>query len=573
MTRILSSIVALCTIAACTEPDQPSSPEEGPPRLVAAYDITAVSSLGETEPHPFVWMPPEIVSQACGVAKAPTWLGSTEASLLAQRKTPALALLFEHPPSSKVPEPMRLDRLRIYLESEDPKQADEKPPEYLQPAVVPYEVRVLPEVPEAAEELLLSQTVFFQLTVQLCAEHKVGRVWIGHNESDRIRESIRLMDPDGHPSTRFFLEQGPPVPAFLGPPVWSIEMPPDAPSWLSNLAGESDGESAITSEIVQSDIWGARAPLASRAQYNTQTQSLPFMAGQGAACAPSGLAKRLGMPSDWSCVRPVSANPQELRVSLEVDPQDPNSAKPLASIRALGSSEPWSPLLERAETLGSTEADEVRGGVSPDQVARLPRYLPQFRSQGEEGRTWSLAVIPEWQLARALRALDSADGNTPLLGALGSSRLDSIGYLLTHPSLLRVQYDPSGMASGELGDLATPMRRTLLSQFGFFPGIWALPNPVFLVQDTNISPIEPAQHATVYHRESAWISLLGAALFLYLVPMAVRRLPELWQEPPTERAAYWPGRREGPEGLGDADKKDKEGDGDKDTSGGGGGDD
>lgn len=523
LTGALTSL-ALATLASgCT--DETEAPP--PLKVVALYDFTAVASL-ETDPEPrFTWQPDPLVSASCGPERAPNGLGRPEAELIANRQFPVLAIVLEHT-SDTNPGPVRADQLRLYLDSGQ-EGGDEPSYTFLQPAVLPLRLQVTPNTRTVTP--LLGQTLFFQMAVQLCAEHKLERAWLGSAEETLLNEAFMRSEPED-PTLAFFRGQGQSVPAQLGPMSWSLDLyKPDLPRWLQEVWGEWPSDVLVANTLVEADIWGARAPKPPRPSKGQEAigprlkrmPMLPFRSGQGEVCAPRYLADRFDDP-DEPCLIPLEVPELALEVEMSESTETPGATRLKTILRG-------TPDQQETVLIDHDLKDDAR---ADDLAARLPRYLPRFRSSLYPSRTYTLLLIPDWQIARALGPTQGKAGTPELRTAV-----DGLGYLKHHLDMLHLQYVP--FKASRVQNLLYPLRGTWSQMPGYSPGLWAASAPVMLPEDVPEQTVSAAQHRAVFH--SSWVAPHGIALLL-LLWMGMRglaRFGELWQSPPIERAAFWPG--------------------------------
>lgn len=531
------SLLWLSSLSACTSPET-----EPPLRLVGLYDMTAISAMEEVKDPLFHWRSDPRVLASCGPERAPAGLERPEAELMALQQMPTLAVLVEHrldhPDAESLRTPIQASQLRLFVDTGKGEAGDPKRYAFLQPAVLPLRLDITPSLKTAAP--LLGQTIFFQTTVELCAEHKLGRAWTGTAEEQLLDEAF-LRKVDISPTEAFFRGQGRPVAPQLGPPVWSLDLyDPNLPRWIQEVWGEWPGEQIDGATLVEADIWGARAPRPARSADQAfgvelpgarALHTMPFLAGEGELCAVTGLAAQANTPS--ACL--TQSGPPLLKLKLELSATGTEGPAPeeaaqsgatrlLAELTGLPSGSP-EVLLDRVLS------DDAR---AEDVVARVPRYLPRFESPLNPKRAYTLLLVPDWQLAQVLGKSEVQEGQEPR-----SSVHDATGYILAHPELLHLQYVPERVALVQ--DLMSPLRGEWSSLPGYSPGLWAAGAPVLIPHGAEGQQVTAAQHQAAHRAD--WIPLQGGGLLLVLALLSLgfNRLGELWQRPPVERAAFWPG--------------------------------
>jgi hypothetical protein len=334
---------------------------------------------------------------------------------------------------------------------------------------------------------------------------------------------------------------------------------------------------------------------------------LGFRSGQGAGCIPQGLAQRLGGTASLEnadCLTPVYPESTLLRLELA----QPKVGDETRLTATLATSEQVQ--LERslpdaganAFPPGRVLIDQAVKNTqqAEDVVARIPRYFPNFRpnptiERGADERAYTLLLIPDWQLVRALQTLEkdtggvadeaqspkketlestavpgqALDGKRVSSPASSSGTADGVGYVLEHLELLHVQY-VGASAGAAVPDLMSPLRGVGASLPGEFPGVWASRAPVLLVEPSDGLQVSAAQRNAVYRSEQVPLQVLSLVLLLAVLWVGIPRLAELWQEPPTERAAYWPGTVPFSRALEDGEASKRRGDGRSSERPGGG---
>lgn len=472
-------------------------------RLVAAYDASSTASAVGLPRPSFVWPPDPPMAELCGPAKAPMGLGLREAEAIALGTSPVLALVLEQVGPDAPGLTNRNVRVSLgqgaYL---------------LQPAVEPRGLRVRVHASGAARELLrATQLVQTQLAMELCLEHKTGRGWLGQDR-DRLRQAFLLDPPDGgHPDRMYFGGQRDPVPALLGPPDACFVREPGPSGGEAASGGRGDS----TLSLVPSDVWGAslrwcpaelqRGDLR-RTDRGAQASAPLRLSGELEGGAPT-------RPGVWRDLvvevsAPTEDSPPRLRASLDE-----------------------TVLLADAPVF----ADDSENPGLTDVLAEIPYEYPSLLGAG---RTYTVLLIPNWQLVEGLRRLESGTPERPLPTGGGEVR-DGVTWVLTHPELLSVQVPTqAGAAEEDWYDLATTLRGGPkgVEGWGYATGLLASRSPVALA----VSEAVPWDAAALAQRATPAALLLGGAGALVVLMLAgLRRLPELWLPVPEERASYWPG--------------------------------
>lgn len=414
-------------------------------------------------------------------------------------------------------------------------------PVFLYPAVMPLSLEVKPKLSTVVP--LLGQTLFFQTSVQLCTEHKLGRAWSGAN-NEALLDQAFLRSTNISPGEAFFRGQGRPIAAQLGPIHWSLDLYEQGlPRWLQEVWGDWPGDVQVGNNLVEADIWGARAPRKDREleervddpSLSPELRALaarevlsqvPFRAGGGEICAPRGLAEQMTSESNQCLI----ADPvPELTMTIDLGQSMLSSSAVRLKVHVSGMPDMAEETLLDKDVLDDARADDI--------VARLPRYFPHFRSARDPQRSYTLLLVPDWQISRAL-------GPTRVREGFPTSKntIDAVGYLLDHLDILHLQYVPT--SASQVQDLLSPMRGLSAMLPGYSPGLWAAGAPVLLPEDEAGQGVTYQQHRVVFKNE--WVLLEGVAMLLIglVLVSSLPRLGELWQEPPIERAAHWPGEEE-----------------------------
>lgn len=509
--------------------------------LVGVYDSAALGGMnvvmntaeGKQAPSSYVWVAAPGMSSSCGVAKAPDGLGVFEAESLSSGLAPALVILLE---GGKEASRLTRDDVRISLGLGEPNLR-------LEPALMP---RTLAVTIEGEGSVRYKQLVRTQLEMELCMEHKVGRGWIGGDETG-LRQAF-LLDPpdtesseasylgasrdptalltpeDGLPDRKYFGGQRDPVPSLLGPPDACLER---SPGLDASSSGGTKGEGSL--DLVPSDIWGASLRWCTDFEKDgslelSMPRSLPLrLSNLAGAPPPSSLRTRSGLKVDVG----AGEEDQDVRVSLTWGEEKLLDDQPLFS-------EPEKPGEER--------------GIK-DLLANVPYLYPTTGTAADPGR-YTVLIIPNWQIVEGLRRLHLGSPNTPLPIA-GTGIQDGVGYILNNPELLFVQVPQDGKRDAEIwlnlsdGLSGSPMG---LRAWGYPTGLLFGRKPIALpgLQEPSWALAAEAQRAS---REGIF---LGALAVLGVISLAgLRRLSDLWTAVPEERVAYWPGPGGDPEAAAD----------------------
>ena len=223
------------------------------------------------------------------------------------------------------------------------------------------------------------------------------------------------------------------------------------------------------------------------------------------------------------CVEALPVPTHTLELRMEPSPTRPQATLLTARLDPDGNQPP----LVKQELLPEDRAEDV--------VGQLPRYLPRFVSTQDPSRSYSLLLIPDWQLVRALKP------GASLAGFTRSETWDGVGTVLRHPERLHLQLVTQEGAM-TVPDLLSPLRSTGASLPGQFPGLWASSAPVFLPLAGPDEPVGLLHHSLAFHSIWASITLAGQLAVVLVLLLGLTRLSELWQTPPLERAMYWPGQ-------------------------------
>lgn len=499
--------------------------------LVGVYDSAALGGMGAAQDalagkppsSSYVWVAAPGMSGSCGVAKAPDGLGVFEAEAFSAGLAPALVILLEA--AGDAP-PLTRDDVRVSLGKDQPSLR-------LEPALMP---RTLTVSIQGEGGLRYKQLVRTQLEMELCMEHKVGRGWIGGDETG-LRQAF-LLDPpdteaseasylgagrdptapltpeDGLPDRKYFGGQRDAVPSLLGPPDACLVR---APGLDAATSGGTKGDGSL--DLVPSDIWGASLRWCNDFEKGgavelSMPRSLPLrLSNLAGAPAPSALRSRTDLE--------VSVGPgerdQDVRVSLRYGDQKLLIDEPLFS-------EP--------------EREGEERGIK-DLLASVPYQYPTTGTAADPGR-YTVLIIPNWQIVEALRRLHLGNPVTPLPIA-GAGIQDGVGFILNNPEMLFVQL-PEG------GKRDSPTWLTLseglagkpfgLRAWGYTTGLLFGRKPIALpgFQEPTWAQASEAQRASRHGL------FLGALAVLGVIGLAgLRRLSDLWTPVPEERVAYWPG--------------------------------
>ncbi len=509
----------------------PALAADAPWSLVGVYDSTALqgqraaerAQAGEAAPSTYVWVAAPGMSGSCGVAKAADGLGVFEAESVSAGLAPALVILLE---GAEGAAPLTRDDVRVSLGKGQPALR-------LEPALMP---RTISVSIEGEGGIRYKQLVRTQLEMELCMEHKVGRAWIGGDETG-LRQAF-LLDPpdtdkseqsylgdgrdptapltpeDGLPDRKYFGGQRDPVPALLGPPDACLQRSPGLDAATS---GGSKGEGSL--DLVPSDIWGASLRWCNELEKGgaaelTIPRSLPLrLSDLAGAPAPSAVRTRQAL----DVVVGPGENDADVHVSLSWGDQKLLVDQPLFSPPRREGEEP---------------------GIK-DLLASVPYLYPTTGTATDPGR-YTVLIIPNWQIVEALRRLYLGNPSTPLPIA-GAGVQDGVGYLLHHPELLFVQVPEGGDREAETwlnlseGLAGEPLG---LRAWGYTTGLLFGRKPIALpgLEEPTWAQAAEAQRASRHGL------FLGALAVLGVIGVAgLRRLSDLWTPVPEERVAYWPG--------------------------------
>lgn len=513
---------------------------ETPWRLVGAYDGSAIAALavsaaqadapGSVPAGGWLWQEVEDMALACGPSKRPTGLGVMEAEAMAGQLGPMLVVVLAHDGPGPV-RPLRRDDVRVALgtwktaydailadRKERRPAVEEGERSLLYPAVVPRRLAIRID---GQAELRAEQLARTQIQIEACMEHKLGRAWTGRS-AELVRQALLLQAlPEGAAEDRrYFVGQGDPLPALLGPPdACLVDGPP---------LGDRALPGASSTALVPSDVWGAAlrpCPIVAREggpdhRFTRGTHLVPLSSN-------AGPVRWVNAPERWSTVevalrREVGAGEDDVRVAIAHDGV------------ALGE---WA--LFKGGPRPAAGAREML-----DILERVPYEYPLVEA---EGKSYTLLFVPGWQLAEAARRFLGAteDADQPLSRPLPDAGpvADAVAWILDHPEHLLVQVRPStgtDPATREWPDLWTTAGRGPASTrfWGYTAGMLAGRAPVFVLSPSapDVGAVQVAQRAV-----NQGLSLLSLILVLLGLWTGVRRVPQLWRPRPTERADYWPG--------------------------------
>lgn len=523
MTRRLIPLLALCvapTVRAAPEPEACGSLQaEAAPdwTLAAIYDATALATpLGAPATSGWSWPEVGSMTAACGPRKGPQGLGVFESEAMANGLSPTLAVLLRWK-GEGAPPAVSTTELRLSL-------GDGQETFNLAPGVLPRRLRVRIAGDAEPRHLQVLQT---QLETELCLEHKVGRAWVGGDENQLKQAFLVERGPGGRAEQSYFVGQGAPVPALLGPSEACVERGPglkDQPAAMGSQGAES-------LDLRATDVWGASLPWCPETEAETPAHVSP------------ALPVRLFGNAASSITAPPWAS-----LSVEVMRGEEGDASVSVNAHLLeGVPEAREQSLLAGAPLYHYEGPATDGRLPAavtDLASHLPLYYPTL--DGPEGDRYLLLLVPGWQLEQGLRRLAPAKAGEP------PGLADPVGAVLGRPELLRVQLPPRSERPGEQDEARC--WPDLLSPFASSPLGWrAWGNPVGLLaarQPVALpgSRAPRAEQVAAAQRAQPQSLFLGTgALAVLLAWVGLRRLRDLWSPIPEERVAWWPGAEELPE--------------------------
>lgn len=469
--------------------------------LAAVYDATATARLGvpagEEFPSSLSWRPYDGMTDSCGPAKSPDGLGVFEAEAIGSGMTPVLTVLLKR----RGGQDLRPDDIRISL-------GEGQPQVLLQPMVEPRHLEITVRGTEGTERVM--QLVRTQLETETCMEHKTGRGWMGH-ETSRVRQAFLLDPPMGTDRSRkFFGGQTDPVPAYLGPPDACLRF--EGPELLLRNPG-GRGEGSLN--LVPTDVWGSSLRKCGAGE----------TAGSRVVDSSASLPLRIG--GDEGPYRPPQPTWSNLDVKITLVPgegSDESRARVTLSLDG-------EVVLAAAPLFVETET--VPGML--DLLAIVPHRYPTVGPPEDPAR-YTVLMVPDWQVVEALRRLEK-DTPTEALHTSNPALADGVSTVLSRPRLLFVQLAPPD--GGEVwANLAGVMRSAVRQPWGYTVGSLNGRAPVVL---PTLDPPTWDQSLRA-QRGDVHAAVLASVLTLFLALwLGLRRLQDLFNPRPEERAHYWPG--------------------------------
>lgn len=329
----MRAVLIALALSGCSAP-------RAPWQLAAVYDATALGAPVAARDG-YLWTAAPGMAEGCGPTSSPVGLGVTEAEAISAGLTPTLAILLAGDPDLP---PLGRDDVQVAW------RTDGGSTRRLEPAVLPPAIRVsLKGMGGGWRESAAAQAV----AREVCLEHKVGRAWVGGDAGQQRKAFLHDVAAAADPAA-WFLGQGSPVPALLGPPYACLEEPgvqsPPRPAGL-------DAEPRLQ----VGDVWNASLP--------------PCPDGSREAAPPNTC---VGMPID---------------IGAPAGCSDTVTAQPTGTNAAAVS---WYTL---------SLADDVEGRLAPpDPLAEVPLQYPggvydPFPADRSETRVrLVLLLVPAWQL-------------------------------------------------------------------------------------------------------------------------------------------------------------------------------
>ncbi|MED5373150.1 MAG: hypothetical protein VX899_19180 [Myxococcota bacterium] len=509
--------------------------------LVGVYDATAVTGMVPDTAADYAWQAASGMTKSCGPAKRPDGLGVFEATAVANRLTPTLAIVLENTAGSEAP--LRDDQLSVGL------GYGEYAPVKLQPAVMP---RYMAALVEGGEERY-QQLVRTQLAMELCMEHKTGRGWTGGSGPD-LRQAFLLDDRSESAKVprdrKFFAGQGHPVPALVGPPdACFVPSTPEEVNGWRKLTGEGSGKGESSLGLVPADVWGAGLRICP-----------PERAiGDDVRGFHKLIPLRLSSELPWDAPTPLKATWNILRVTIgEGELDEEIGLEVNYGEENLFSGKLYDPI----EPGPDADANLGQEYGLKDVLAMVPHTYPQVGPRGDSSR-YTVLLIPNWQLVEAIRRIEDAEkaenqGHEQEILATSmrttlDGTFDGVGWVMDHPEALFIQVAPQGAAAGE--DAAWPNLSTSLAghdgqtrAWGYTTGLLSGRKPIALVSPDAPTFMQASMGQRAPHQGVFMAAITG--LFILLVG-GLLRLNHLWARLPEERVAYWPGKDAGKEADGE----------------------
>ncbi len=499
--------------------------------LVGVYDASSVTAMESETAADYAWQAATGMNASCGPSKRPDGLGVFEATAIANRLTPTLAIVLER--GEDETGPLMDGQLSVGLGNGD------EAPVKLQPVVMP---RYIAALVDGGEERY-RQLVRTQLAMELCMEHKTGRGWTGGSGPD-LRQAFLLDDRSENArvprNRKYFGGQGHPVPAMAGPSdACFVPNTPEELNGWRKLTGAGSGKGESSLGLVPADVWGADLRICNPDQ----------AIGDSVRGFHKLLPLRLSSELPWDAPRALSATWNVLSVLIGEGEKDEEIGLEVTfGEETLYSGRLYDPLPPSEDEQSFGQEYGIK-----DILAMVPHSYPQV-GPPEDSERYTVLLIPNWQLVEAIRRLDAAEqaqGDEAKADALGSSmrtslrgNFDGVGWVMEHPETLFIQVAPPGEGSAK--DAAWPNLSTSLAghtgqarAWGYTTGLLSGRKPIALV-----SPDAPtfSQAASGQRAPHHGIFLGSLTALLLLVGAGLLRLNHLWARLPEERVAYWPGK-------------------------------
>lgn len=474
--------------------------------LAAIYDASAIKAAGIVEQAadggipeaPWLWQPAAGMTTHCGLAKSPDGLGVMEGEVIANRLSPALAVVLRH----TGPDAPILDTHNLRL-SIGRNRGEVQLSPMVEPT--PLVIRLDGDGAEADKQLVRTQ-----LAMELCMEHKTGRAWPGAGRA-ALREAFLLRDPgEEGAQNMYFRGQGAPVPALRGPTDACFAVGSAPPSNEPPLAGPT------RLSLVPADVWGASLRTCDD---KVEARDLPLLH------PPPRVPLQLGGAEPPA----PEAHPtwQDLEVTVSRRPAGGSNVTLRFNGTELATAE------QLVRTLEPDADGEVQQGVY-DLLAHVPSRFPKLGPAADPGR-YTLLLVPNWQIVEVAEGLGLELPRGPGL------EVDGVGWILDHPAHLFVQ----------VVDREDTNLENLASRFGGVGGSllrWGYPTGLYAGRSEIILPgtTPPTwKQTSMAQRAPAQALFLGAlTVLLTLGISSLGRLRDLWTRVPEERIHYWPGARE-----------------------------
>lgn len=472
-------------------------------RLAGLYDGTAVAHLGAVPPD-YAWRPHDGMTESCGPAKSPDGLGVFEAEAVSSRLTPALFVVLERNGG----DPLGPNDLRVALGTAGPEVL-------LHPMVEPRHLEIHVRGDPGTERIV--ELVRTQLETETCMEHKTGRAWTGHDAA-RVRQAFLLDPPVGaDPSRKYFGGQQDPVPALIGPPDACMRLDDQATRPLPT----GRGEGSLT--LVPTDVWGAsnrrcRSNETAGAVLSERSRWLPLRSSAESGPWPDPSHRWSGLDVTVTLAPGAASEEEGARVTLQWEGEQ---------------------LLANAPLFTPTET--VPGLV--DLLARVPHRYPTVAGGGDAGR-YTVLIVPAWQIVEALRRIERSSPQAAMQTS-PPGLADGVAHVLANPDLLYVQLAPVDPNATEWPNLSGNLESRLFREpWGYTVG---MDGRGHVITAGRVAPTW--NQAVEAQRGVVHAAMLAGFLVLFGVSLAgARRIPDLFNPLPEERAHYWPGLQADAEG-------------------------